>query len=133
MTKSLYLDDRADRSDPAISDDWNTKPPCILGHLVHGRALGAAARHNFLCDADATTAHANAESVGTGVNEVLGLRGSDNIACNHVEVGVCLLDVPEQKKFKEGVGIRVSVKALIVAFCRECRGEERGWWGEHNT
>ena len=100
------LDDVADGLDAAVGDDGHAVARRVLGDLVDGRRLGAAHRHHLLRDADGPGAHAHAQPVGAGLDEVARLRHADHVAGHHLELRVRRLYVLDHLDLVDRVALR---------------------------
>lgn len=91
-TKSEGLDDVTSVADTTISNARNTILAGIGTHVVHSRGLGTAHGTHLLGSANRARAHANAETVHTGLNKVMSLKLGDDVATNDLKLRELLLD-----------------------------------------
>ena len=60
----------ADILDATIGNARDPTPCRILTDFVDGGALGSTNSHHFLCDANRARAHANAQGVDAGIDQI---------------------------------------------------------------
>ncbi len=99
------LHDVPDRLNPAVGDDRHAESSGVFRHLVHGCRLTSPDRHNLLRDTNGSAAHANAKSVNSGVDEVFGLRGRDDVAADNLHAGIVGLDIVDHLDLEDGVAL----------------------------
>lgn len=63
----------SNRLDATVGDNRHAELSGIGGHLIDGRGLGTAAGHHLLGDANGARAHAHAQAIDAGLDEIFGL------------------------------------------------------------
>jgi hypothetical protein len=100
------LDDVADVADAAVCDHGHAELRRELRDRVDRRRLRAADRHHLLRDADAARAHAHAQAIRAGRNELRGLLARDDVAGDDLERGERALDPADHVELEDRVALR---------------------------
>ena len=91
--------------DTAIGQDGDAVLARELGNVVDGRRLGTADGANLLGGADRSDAHTDTEAVGTGLDEMEGLGGSNDVAADDIDAGVGLLKMLNDLQLVGGIAL----------------------------
>mmetsp|Transcript_34767 Transcript_34767/g.102199 ORF Transcript_34767/g.102199 Transcript_34767/m.102199 type:complete len:501 (+) Transcript_34767:323-1825(+) len=89
--------------DAAIGHDGDAVLARELGNVVDGRSLGTADGANLLGGADGSDAHTDTEAIGTGLDEMKGLGGSNDVAADDIDAGVGLLEMLDDLQLVGGI------------------------------
>jgi hypothetical protein len=92
-------------ADAAVRDDGHAEFGRELGQDVHSRRLRPPHRHDFLRDANRTRAHADAERIGTRLDQLRPLLAGDDVSCDDFKKRECLFDPQDKLDLKSRVSL----------------------------
>jgi hypothetical protein len=73
--------------------------------MVHCRCLSTADSTNFLGSANGSDTHTDTKSVGTSLDEMKSLDGSDNVAANDINFGMGCLEMLDYLQLVGGIAL----------------------------
>mmetsp|Transcript_5782 Transcript_5782/g.23895 ORF Transcript_5782/g.23895 Transcript_5782/m.23895 type:complete len:547 (-) Transcript_5782:55-1695(-) len=116
------LGDVARVLDASVGDDGNAKLCREVGTLVDRGRLAAAHRAHLLRGADGAGTHADAETIGSGLEEPLRLDLGHDVAANDVELGEVVLEPLDHLNLVDGVTLGGVENDHIQSLCDESLG-----------
>ena len=121
----------------AVSNAWDAESGSEGRHAEHGGRLWPTNGHNFLGNASASTTHSDAQTINAGSNQRGRLFLCHNIATNHVQAGMLLLDVLDHIDLEHAVALaaiedndikpcfnKKSQSLLVFLTCSNCGGAD---------